>query len=168
MRFTPNFSRQEWKRGLIAMCLSMLLVPGLLAMIPGLSNARLNFLSYLSDLMVTVIFLGRFLKKNIIVALDHPFSTIYLAILGGLGITFLTELVSILTFRLLPEYVNLNNVSIQSQLADCGGLGSLSSSALSSLTLLFSSDDLLLDYRWNLLMHVEVVVQVSLDEVIYE
>ena len=118
MRFTPNFSRQEWKRGLIAMCLSMLLVPGLLAMIPGLSDARLNFLSYLSDLMVTVIFLGRFLKKNIIVALDHPFSTIYMAILGGLGITFLTELVSILTFRLLPEYVNLNNVSIQSQLAD--------------------------------------------------
>ena len=59
MRFTPNFSRQEWKRGLIAMCLSMLLVPGLLAMIPGLSDARLNFLSYLSDLMVTVIFLRK-------------------------------------------------------------------------------------------------------------
>ena len=117
MKFTPNFSRQEWKRGLIALCLSMLLVPGLLSLIPGLSGARINFLSYLADFAVVILFLGRFLKKNILVALDHPFSTLYLTALGYLGITTLTELASILTFWLVPQYVNLNDQTIQSQLA---------------------------------------------------
>ena len=117
MKFTPNFSKTEWKRGLIAMCLSMLLVPGFLALIPGITDARINFGSFLADLTVVVVFLRRFLGKNITVSLDHPLRTLYLAALGYLGCTALTELVSVCTYWCLPEYVNLNDLSIQSQLA---------------------------------------------------
>ena len=134
MKFTPNFSRQEWTRGLFAMCLSMLLIPGFLAFIPGLSDAQLNFLSYLSDFAIVVIFLGRYLTKNITVSLDHPFATLYLAILGSLGVTVLRDLASILTFWLVPEYVNLNDQSIQSQLADETTLMLLTTVVLAPIT----------------------------------
>lgn len=117
MKFTPNFSKTEWKRGLIALCLSMLLVPGLLAFVPGISDARINFGSFLADLALVIIFLRRFLAKNIAVALDQPFRTLYLAALGYLGVTALNELTWLLTFWIQPEYVNLNDQSIQGQLA---------------------------------------------------
>ena len=75
-----------------------------------------------------------YLKKNITVSLDHPFATLYLAILGSLGVTVLRDLASILTFWLVPEYVNLNDQSIQSQLADETTLMLLTTVVLAPIT----------------------------------
>ena len=116
MKFTPNFTRTEWKRGLIALCVSMLAVSGLIAQIPGLSNAQLNFVSYLTDAVVAVIFLRRFLGRNIAAALDRPFATLYLATLGYLGHLALGQLTAVVISLLQPEFINLNDQTIQTQL----------------------------------------------------
>ena len=116
MKFTPNFTKTEWKRGLIALCVSMLVVPGLLSLIPGLSAAQANFAAYLTDAVVVLVFLRRFLGRNVAAALDHPFSTLYLAALGYLAHLALGQLVAIAVIWLQPEFVNLNDQTIQSQL----------------------------------------------------
>ena len=85
MKFTPNLTKAEWKNGLIAMTVAMFLLPGLLALIPGLSEAMLNFTAYFISVGTAVYFLRRFLGKNMVVALTRPFATLYLAALGYLA-----------------------------------------------------------------------------------
>ena len=116
MKFTPNFTKREWTRGLIAMCISMLIMPGLLAFIPGITDAQLNFASFLSDGIIVMLFLRRFLGRNITAALDHPLRTLYLAALGYLANMAFSQMTAIVSYLLLPDYVNLNDQSIQSQL----------------------------------------------------
>ena len=134
MRFTPNFSKQEWNRGLTAMCLSMLVMPLLLGLIPGISDAGLNFASYLTDGVVAAIFLGRYLGKNFTAALDHPFRTLYLAALGYLACTALNELTYVITFWLQPQYVNLNDQAIQTHLGSQTVLTLLTTVVLAPVT----------------------------------
>ena len=81
MKFTPNFTKTEWKNGLIAMTAAMFLLPGLLAFIPGLTDAKLNFTAHFISAGTAVYFLHRFLGKNAAVALARPFATLYLAVL---------------------------------------------------------------------------------------
>ena len=85
MKFTPNLTKTEWKNGLSALTVAMFLLPGLLAYLPGLSGAMLNFTAYFISVGTAVYFLRRFLGKNIAVALSHPFATLYLAVLGYLA-----------------------------------------------------------------------------------
>ena len=117
MKFTPNLTKTEWKRGLIAMCLSMLMVPGLLAMIPALSVTELNFYSYSISAATAVACLRRYLGRNILAALDHPFATLYFAVLGYLANLVIMQMADYAAYLLLPDYVNYNNQAIVVQLS---------------------------------------------------
>ena len=117
MKFTPNLTKTEWKNGLIAMTVAMFLLPGLLAYLPGLSGAMLNFTAYFISVGTAVYFLRRYLARNMGVALAHPFSTIYLAALGYLAHLAFAEVVDLIAWALLPGYVNLNTNAIQTQLS---------------------------------------------------
>ena len=117
MKFTPNLTKTEWKNGLIAMTAAMFLLPGLLAFIPGLSEAMLNFTAYFISVGTAVYFLRRFLGKNIGVALAHPFATLYLAALGYLASLAFAEITYYIAWLVSPDYVNLNNQTVQSLLA---------------------------------------------------
>ena len=117
MKFTPNLTKTEWKNGLIAMTVAMLLLPGLLAYLPGLSGAMLNFTAYFISVGTAIYFLRRFLGKNMGVALIHPFTTLYLAVLGYLANLAFAQIVDFIAWMLLPDYVNLNTQAVQAQLA---------------------------------------------------
>ena len=117
MHFTPNLTKTEWKNGLIALTAAMFVLPGLLAYIPGLSGARLNFMAYLISAVTAVAVLRRFLGKNVSAALVHPFFTIYYAILGYLAQTLFGQMADYAAWWLLPSYVNLNTQAIQTQLS---------------------------------------------------
>ena len=117
MKFTPNLTKTEWKNGLIALTVAMFLLPGLIAFVPGLSGAELNLAAYLISAGTAVYFLRCFLGKNLSAALDHPFSTIYLAALGYLANSVFAEAVSYISWALLPGYVNLNTQAVQDQLS---------------------------------------------------
>ena len=114
MKFTPNFSKSEWKRGLIAMALAMLIVPSLLTLIPGLEGAEFQLAASLIDCAAAVWFLRRYLGRNVSEALDHPFSTLYLAALGYLANLAFEQVTAIVVYLLQPEYVNLNNEAVLS------------------------------------------------------
>ena len=116
MKFTPNLTKTEWKNGLIAMTVAMFLLPGLLAFIPGLSEAMLNFTAYFISVGTAVYFLRRFLGKNMVVALTRPFATLYLAVLGYLACLAFTEVAYYVAWLVVPDYVNLNNQTVQAQL----------------------------------------------------
>ena len=130
MKFTPNLTKTEWKNSLIAMTAALFLLPGLLELIPALSGAKLNFAAYLISAGTAVYTLHRFLGRNISAALDRPFLTIYFAILGYLAHLALGELVEYAIWLLLPDYVNLNNQAIQTQLS-----GELTLMALTTVVL---------------------------------
>ena len=85
MKFTPNLTKAEFKSGLIAMIVTFFILPNLLALIPALSEAQLNFFSYVISTATAVACLRRYLGRNIIAALDHPFATLYFAVLGYLA-----------------------------------------------------------------------------------
>ena len=117
MKFTPNLTKTEWKNGLIAMTVAMFLLPGLLAFIPGLSEAMLNFTAYFISVGTAVYFLRRFLGKNMVVALARPFATLYLAALGYLANLAFAEVTHYIAWLVSSDYVNLNNQTVQSLLA---------------------------------------------------
>ena len=117
MKFTPNLSKREWKSGLIALTLVMFLLPNLLALIPGVSGAKLSFASYLISAVTAGWCLRRYLGKNLTAALDHPFFTIYFAILGYLANLVLGQMVSYAAYWVLPNYVNFNNQAIETMMS---------------------------------------------------
>ena len=117
MKFTPNLTKKEWKNGLIFLTVAMFLLPNLLVFIPGISGAELLFGSYFISAATAIWCLRRYLGKNILAALDHPFATIYLAILGYLANMALVQMVSVAAYSLLPDYVNFNNQVIETQMS---------------------------------------------------
>lgn len=117
MKFTPNLTKKEWKNGLIFLTLALFLLPGLLVFIPVLSGAQVTFTGYLISTATAVWCLRRYLGKNVLAALDHPFSTLYLAILGYFANMALVQVVSMAAYYILPDYVNFNNQVIEAQMS---------------------------------------------------
>ena len=112
MKHTPQFTRNEMTRGAIAMVLSTLLIPELLALIPGLEGLWLSLAASAADGIVVVVFFRRFMQKNVLAALDRPFPTLYFAVLGYLANLAFEEITYVLLYPLLPEYQNLNTQTI--------------------------------------------------------
>ena len=117
MKFTPNLTKTEFKNGLIAMIVTFFILPNLLAMIPALSVTELNFYSYSISAATAVACLRRYLGRNILAALDHPFATLYFAVLGYLANLVIMQMADYAAYLLLPDYVNYNNQAIVVQLS---------------------------------------------------
>ena len=115
MKFTPNLTKKEFKNGLIAMIVTFFILPNLLALIPALSEAQLNFYSYAISTVTAVACLRCYLGRNIIAALDHPFATLYFAVLGYLANLVFVQMMDYAAYVLLPDYVNYNNQAIMVQ-----------------------------------------------------
>ena len=115
MKFTPNLTKKEFKNGLIAMIVTFFILPNLLALIPALSEPQLNFYSYAISTATAVACLRRYLGRNIIAALDHPFATLYFAVLGYLANLVFVQMMDYAAYVLLPDYVNYNNQAIMVQ-----------------------------------------------------
>ena len=117
MKFLPNLSRSEQKYGILTFVFCLLLLPGALMLaLPGFSSARLNFTTYFITAGALVWVLRRFLLCNLRSALERPFQCLYYAAIGYLGQMGLTEVVSLLVYRLAPDFVNLNNQTVTAML----------------------------------------------------
>ena len=116
MKFTPNLTKTEWKNGLIAMTVAMFLLPGLIAYIPGLSGARLNFAAHFISAGTAVYCLRRFLGKNITAALDRPFATLYLAVLGYLAHLAMSSVLAFGIYAIAADFINLNDETVGAML----------------------------------------------------
>ena len=117
MKFTPNLTKTEFKNGLVALIATFFILPNLLAMIPALSVTELNFYSYSISAATAVACLRRYLGRNILAALDHPFATLYFAVLGYLANLVIMQMADYAAYLLLPDYVNYNNQAIVVQLS---------------------------------------------------
>ena len=118
MNFTPNLTKNEWKYGMIDMCIGMLILPDLLylALYGRVNAAQVNFLSYFATAAVAVYLLRRFLKHNLAVALAHPFWLSYRACCGYLAQMALSALVSIGIYAIAPSFANLNDANVNTMM----------------------------------------------------
>lgn len=115
MNFTPNLTRTEWNRGLIALAVSLLVLPCAAALLPG-SAAQRNILYYCLNCALAVFVFRGFLTRNLKAALTRPFLTVYYALIGYLAHMALGEVMSVIIYAIRPEFRNANDQSILIQL----------------------------------------------------
>ena len=118
MKFTPNFTKREWKNGMIAMAICMLILPLVLGFLfyGRLNEAQINFTAYFIAAGVAIYFLRGFLKRNLAVALSRPILTVYYACLGYLATMAMNMLMAMLTLFFADSFVNLNDQAVGTML----------------------------------------------------
>ena len=118
MKFTPNFTKREWKNGMIAMGICMLILPIVLGFVlyGPLNEAQINFTAYFIAAGAAVYVLRGFLKRNWIVASRRPVLTVYYACLGYLATMAMNMLVAMLTVFFSDSFVNLNDQAVNTML----------------------------------------------------
>ena len=77
-----------------------------------LSAGKLNFLYYFINFAAILPIFRRFLLQSLKDALKVPFPTIWLALLGYLGNTALSEILTVLLLVLFPRFANINDLNI--------------------------------------------------------
>ena len=125
MKNYPNLpiplAKNETVYGICWLVISQLLLPAALSagnalLAAPLSLAGLNFLYYCINFAAVVWIFRRFLAQSWKLALKIPFPVIWYAILGYLGSDLLTDLVSLLIYRLDPSFFNINNQAVLTML----------------------------------------------------
>ena len=117
MKFLPNLTRSERKWGLLTFAFCMLLLPSLLMLaLPHYSAARLNFTAYFITVGAGLYVLQRYLLHNLAIAITHPFYCVYYAVLGYLGYTVFSNMVTSAVYWIAPGFVNLNNENVSAML----------------------------------------------------
>ena len=118
MKFTPNFTKREWKNGMIAMGICMLILPIVLGFVlyGPLNEAQINFTAYFIAAGAAVYFLRGFLKRNLGVALHRPILTVYYACLGYLATMAMNILMTMVTVFFADSFVNLNDQAVNTML----------------------------------------------------
>ena len=107
----------EKRNGSVYLAVSLFLLPGLISLLP-LDAAGQNLIYYILNFVLVAGVFRKFLKGNLLVALDRVFPVIWYGILGYLGYQTLGELLNVLIYSLFPGFVNLNDGSITAQLHD--------------------------------------------------
>ena len=123
MKFTPNLTRNELRRGWLVLFASLLALPlllnGINSLLPQpLSSGKLNFAYYLTNYLLVFLVFRRFLKQSLLVALTRPFATIWCAAIGYLGHAAMGELLTVLLFFVWPGFVNFNDAGIIAMLGE--------------------------------------------------
>ena len=118
MKFTPNLTKSEWKNGMIAMAVCLLILPNLLSffLYGQLNVAQINFVSYFVTAAAAVYLLRSFLKRNLLTALERPIFTVYYACLGYLAQMVLGGLVAYGIYAIAADFVNLNDETVNAML----------------------------------------------------
>ena len=114
---SPQLSRNEAIAGWSYYAFSMLALPIVLsyvnALLPQpLNEARLNFVYYVANFTAVLLIFRRFLKLNLQIAVRRLFPVLWYALLGYLGYSALTSILTSLIRTVAPGFANVNDMSI--------------------------------------------------------
>ena len=114
---TVSLTKQETLWGWLYLALEFLVLPAALywlagKLFPNASDGEVNFLFYFVNFLATLLIFHKFLSRNLGVAKSNLLHT-GLYILLGLFIYWVASLVMAeLTYYLMPDFVNINDMSI--------------------------------------------------------
>ena len=116
---SPQLSRNEVIAGWSYYAFSMLALPIVLAYVNGLlpqpmNEARLNFVFYAANFFACILIFRRLLKLNLQIAVRRVFPVVWYGLLGYLGYSALTGILTALLQILVPGFANVNDMSIAS------------------------------------------------------
>ena len=114
---SPQLSRNEVIAGWSYYAFSMLALPIVLSYVNGLlpeplNEAKLNFVFYVANFAACVMIFRRLLKLNMQIAVRRIFPVLWYALLGYLGYSALTSILTTLIHTLVPGFANVNDMSI--------------------------------------------------------
>ena len=114
---TVSLTRDELLWGWVYLAFEFLFLPTILQLVsfslfPGISDAEFNFLYYFVNFLATILIFHSFLSRNLGVA-KGKLLQVGLYVLLGLVIYWTSNLVmSELTFRIMPDFYNVNDAGI--------------------------------------------------------
>ena len=114
---TVSLTNNELLWGWLYLAVEFLILPNALywlaaRLFPGVSDAEVNFLFYFINFLATILIFHRFLHRNLGTARDRFLKT-GLYVLLGLAIYWASSLVmGELTYLLMPDFVNVNDVGL--------------------------------------------------------
>lgn len=120
---TVSLNKKEILWGWVYLAVEFLLLPTALywftaRLFTGISDAEVNFLYYFLNFLATLLIFHRFLSRNLAMAKSNLLRVILYALLG-LFIYWASGLVmSELTRLLMPDFVNINDMSIAAMSQD--------------------------------------------------
>lgn len=119
----PAPSNKAEKTGLIYWALSFTLLGSLIylaAMLLGypITDVQLNIIYYVINAAAAVLIFRKFLAANWDAAMERIFPTVYYAVLAFLGSQLLTNLITVIVFRIHPDFTNVNDETIHLMLAE--------------------------------------------------
>ena len=114
---SPQLSRNEAIAGWSYYAFSMLALPIVLQYANGLldhplNEAQLNFVFYAANFSAVIMIFRRLLKLNLQIAVRRIFPVLWYALLGYLGYSALTGILTSLIRTLVPGFANVNDMSI--------------------------------------------------------
>ncbi len=114
---TVSLTKKELLWGWLYLAFEFLFLPTILYLVspglfPGISDAEFNFLYYFVNFLATLLIFHSFLSRNLDVA-KEKFLQVVLYVLLGLVIYWTSNLVmSELTYRIMPDFFNVNDAGI--------------------------------------------------------
>ena len=120
---TVSLTRDELLWGWVYLAFEFLFLPTILQLVsfslfPGISDAEFNFLYYFVNFLATILIFHSFLSRNLGVA-KGKLLQVGLYVLLGLVIYWTSNLVmSELTFRIMPDFFNVNDAGIAAMSQD--------------------------------------------------
>jgi membrane protease YdiL (CAAX protease family) len=114
---TVSLTKKELLWGWLYLAFEFLFLPTILYLVspslfPGISDAEFNFLYYFVNFLATLLIFHSFLSRNLDVA-KGKFLQVVLYVLLGLVIYWTSNLVmSELTYRIMPDFFNVNDAGI--------------------------------------------------------
>lgn len=123
MRFATKPSRREMLLGCIYLTLYLAVLPRLipllaLFLLPQLNAAQINFIFFAVDFAAITAILFSFLCRSLRDARKAPGPAIWYAILGYLGTQTLGSILVRFILRIEPEFANINDMAINSLIAE--------------------------------------------------
>ena len=120
---TVSLTRDELLWGWVYLAFEFLFLPTILQLVsfslfPGISDAEFNFLYYFVNFLATLLIFHSFLSRNLGVA-KGKLLQVGLYVLLGLVIYWTSNLVmSELTYRIMPDFFNVNDAGIAAMSQD--------------------------------------------------
>ena len=114
---SPQLTRNETIAGWSYYAFSMLALPIVLQFANSaagypLNEARLNFVFYAANFTAVLLIFHRFLRANLRIATKRLFPVLWYALLGYLGNSALSSILSAVIYSINPRFANINDLSI--------------------------------------------------------
>ena len=110
-----SLTSSEKRNGLIYLAFNLLFLPLLISVAGAalsLDTARVNILYYMVNFAAALWIFRKFLRGNMMVALDRVFPVLWYAALAYLGQETIGELLNALIYSINPAYINRNDATV--------------------------------------------------------